>query len=49
MISNQPKVIKEAGAEVKCRMCGCEFRIRNRRQRRCPDCGAIECWVSLEG
>lgn len=49
MISNQPKILKEAGAEVKCRMCGSEFKIRNRRQRRCPGCGAIELWFPLEG
>lgn len=48
MISNRPKIIKEAGAEVKCKMCGCEFRIRNRRQRRCPKCGCIELWAPLE-
>ena len=48
MISNQPKILKEANAEVKCRMCGCVFRIRNRLQRRCPYCSAIERWVPIE-
>jgi len=49
MISNTPTIVREAGAEVKCKMCGCEFKIRNRRKRRCPDCGAIELWFPLEG
>mgnify|MGYP000940296289 FL=1 len=42
------EIVKEAGAKVKCQMCGFEFQIRNRRQRRCPNCGAIELWSSLE-
>lgn len=48
MISNHPRIVREAGAQVKCRMCGCEFRIRSRRQRRCPDCGAVEMWFTLK-
>ncbi len=47
MISNRPNIIKEAGAEVKCMMCGSEFRLRNRGQRRCPGCGAIDLWFPL--
>lgn len=44
-----PRKIHEIGANVTCKICGCEFRIRNRRQRRCPGCGANECWFSMEG
>ena len=40
---------REIGANVKCKICGCEFKIRNGGRRRCPGCGAIDLWAPLEG